>query len=57
MRERRPAVGGRAIHFRTFQTNVSHGNGITFGAVAAEIIRDQLLQRPNAAARLFRFGR
>ncbi|HEV2841259.1 MAG TPA: FAD-dependent oxidoreductase [Chthoniobacterales bacterium] len=33
------------------------GNGITFGAVAAEIIRDQLLQRPNAAARLFRFDR
>ena len=33
------------------------GNGITFGAIAAEIIRDQLLQRPNAAGRLFRFGR
>ena len=33
------------------------GNGITYGAIAAEIIRDQLLQRPNAAARLFRFDR
>ncbi len=33
------------------------GNGITYGAVAAEIIRDQILQRPNAAARLFRFDR
>ena len=33
------------------------GNGITYGAVAAEIIRDQMLQRPNAAARLFRFDR
>ena len=33
------------------------GNGITFGAIAAEIIRDQLLQRPNAAGRLFRFYR
>jgi glycine/D-amino acid oxidase-like deaminating enzyme len=33
------------------------GNGITYGAIAAEIIRDQLLRRPNAAARLFRFDR
>jgi glycine/D-amino acid oxidase-like deaminating enzyme len=33
------------------------GNGITYAAVAAEIIRDQLLQRPNPAARLFRFDR
>ena len=33
------------------------GNGITYGAIAAEIIRDQILQRPNAAARLFRFDR
>lgn len=33
------------------------GNGIIYGAIAAEIIRDQLLGRPNAAARLFRFDR
>lgn len=33
------------------------GNGITHGAIAAEIIRDQILPRPNAAARLFRFDR
>jgi len=33
------------------------GNGITYGVIAAEIIRDQLLHRPNAAARPFRFDR
>jgi glycine/D-amino acid oxidase-like deaminating enzyme len=33
------------------------GNGIVFSIVAAEIIRDALLQRPNAASRLFRFDR
>jgi glycine/D-amino acid oxidase-like deaminating enzyme len=33
------------------------GNGITYAAIAAEIIRDQLLQRPNPAARVFRFDR
>ena len=33
------------------------GNGTTYAAVAAEIIRDEILQRPNAAARLFRFDR
>lgn len=33
------------------------GNDITYGVIAAEIIRDQILQRPNAAARLFRFDR
>ena len=33
------------------------GNGVTYGVISAEIIRDQLLQRPNTAARLFRFDR
>jgi glycine/D-amino acid oxidase-like deaminating enzyme len=33
------------------------GNGIIFSVMAAEIIRDALLQRPNANARLFRFDR
>lgn len=33
------------------------GNGITYSIIAAEIIRDALLQRPNAASRLFRFDR
>ncbi|MEY2496630.1 MAG: hypothetical protein QOD12_186 [Verrucomicrobiota bacterium] len=33
------------------------GNGITYAVTSAEIIRDQILQRPNAAARLFRFDR
>jgi glycine/D-amino acid oxidase-like deaminating enzyme len=33
------------------------GNGIVFSVVAAEIIRDALLQRPNGASRLFRFDR
>jgi glycine/D-amino acid oxidase-like deaminating enzyme len=33
------------------------GNGITYSIVAAEIIRDALLQRPNADSRLFRFDR
>ncbi len=33
------------------------GNGITYSVIAAEIIRDALLQRPNADARLFRFDR
>jgi glycine/D-amino acid oxidase-like deaminating enzyme len=33
------------------------GNGITYSVIAAEIVRDALLQRPNANARLFRFDR
>ena len=33
------------------------GNGITYSIVAAEIIRDALLQRPNPDGRLFRFDR
>jgi glycine/D-amino acid oxidase-like deaminating enzyme len=33
------------------------GNGITFGLVAAQIIRDLFTGRPNADAELFRFGR
>jgi len=33
------------------------GNGITYGVIAAEIIRDALLGRANDQAELFRFGR
>ncbi len=33
------------------------GNGITFGLIAAEIIRDAILGRPNEQADLFRFDR
>ena len=33
------------------------GNGITYSIIAAEIIRDALLGRPNADGRLFRFDR
>jgi glycine/D-amino acid oxidase-like deaminating enzyme len=33
------------------------GNGIVFSAIAADVIADQLRGRPNADARLFRFGR
>lgn len=33
------------------------GNGITYSAIAAEIIRDAILGRANPDARLFRFGR
>jgi glycine/D-amino acid oxidase-like deaminating enzyme len=33
------------------------GNGITFSLVAAEILRDGLLNRTNRDAHLFRFGR
>lgn len=33
------------------------GNGITYSVVAAEIIRDHILSRPNADALLFRFDR
>ena len=33
------------------------GNGITFSLIAAEIIRDLTLGRPNEDIRLFRFGR
>ena len=33
------------------------GNGITYSFIAAEIIRDALLQRPNGNARLFGFDR
>ena len=31
------------------------GNGITYSMIAADIIRDAILKRPNANARLFRF--
>jgi glycine/D-amino acid oxidase-like deaminating enzyme len=33
------------------------GNGITFDVIAARIIRDLYLGRPNADAAVFRFGR
>jgi len=33
------------------------GNGITYSVIAAEILRDALMQRPNGSARLFRFDR
>ncbi len=33
------------------------GNGITFGMLAAEIVRDAILDRPNENADLFRFDR
>jgi len=33
------------------------GNGITFSAMAADIIADELCGRPNADAEIFRFGR
>jgi len=33
------------------------GNGITYSMIAAEILRDALMQRPNESARLFRFDR
>ncbi|MBA4016164.1 MAG: hypothetical protein C0483_03140 [Pirellula sp.] len=33
------------------------GNGITFSAIAADIIADELSGRPNADAAIFRFGR
>jgi glycine/D-amino acid oxidase-like deaminating enzyme len=32
-------------------------NGVNYGVIAAEIIRDALLGRPNAESRLFRFDR
>jgi len=33
------------------------GNGITFSLIAAEIIRDTLLNRPNSDSRIFSFER
>ena len=33
------------------------GNGITFSQVGAEIVRDQILGKPNPDAGMFRFGR
>jgi len=33
------------------------GDGVTYSAVAAEIIRDAIQRRPNAGAHLFRFDR
>ncbi len=33
------------------------GNGVTYSVVAAEIIRDAILRRPNTEAHLFRFDR
>ena len=33
------------------------GNGITYSVLAARIVRDALLEKPNADARLFRFDR
>lgn len=52
-----PFIGARAGFPRAFFALGYGGNGITFGVVAAGIIRDFCLGRANADAALFRFGR
>lgn len=52
-----PVIGRHPRHERAFVALGYGGNGMTFSAIAARLIADALLGRPNAAARLFAPGR
>lgn len=52
-----PFIGPGGDSNRIFFALGYGGNGITFGVVAANILRDLCLDRPNADARLFRLNR
>ncbi len=52
-----PFIGAHPSFPRAYFALGYGGNGITFSVVAARIIRDLCLGRPNDDARLFRFGR
>jgi glycine/D-amino acid oxidase-like deaminating enzyme len=52
-----PYIGRHPGIPRTWLALGYGGNGITFSLIAAEVIRDQMLGRPNSDAALFGFGR
>jgi len=52
-----PYIGRPAGRDRLFAALGYGGNGITFSVIAARLITDLMLQRPNPDAALFRFGR
>ncbi|HEX4125023.1 MAG TPA: FAD-dependent oxidoreductase, partial [Tepidisphaeraceae bacterium] len=52
-----PFIGELAGFPRAYFSLGFGGNGITFSLLAAELIRDLYMGRPNADARLFRFER
>ena len=52
-----PFIAPDSDHPRSYAALGYGGNGITFGLVAAEIIRDLCLGKKNRDQRLFRFGR
>jgi glycine/D-amino acid oxidase-like deaminating enzyme len=52
-----PFIGAHPRIPRTWFALGYGGNGITFSLIAAELIRDQLLGRPNRDDRCFGFGR
>ena len=52
-----PCIGTIPEHPHTFFALGYGGNGITFGVVAAELVRDWWTGRPNPDAALFAFDR
>lgn len=52
-----PFIGPHPGHPGTLFALCYGGNGITFAMIAARLIRDRLLGRPNPEEYLFRFGR
>lgn len=52
-----PFIGQVPEHPRTWFALGYGGNGITFSAIAAQILRDALTDRPNADAAIFGFDR
>ncbi|HEX3730451.1 MAG TPA: FAD-dependent oxidoreductase [Opitutaceae bacterium] len=52
-----PFIGAHPNRPRTWLALGYGGNGITFSLIAAELIRDQILGRPNPDGGIFGFGR
>ncbi|MDB5340242.1 MAG: hypothetical protein JWN70_5861 [Planctomycetaceae bacterium] len=52
-----PFIGRAVGHDRIYHALGYGGNGITFSMIAARLIRDLILRRPNDDADVFRFGR
>ncbi len=52
-----PYIDNHPREYRSFYALGMGGNGITFSVIAAEMIRDWILGRPNSDAGIFRFDR
>ena len=52
-----PYIGSISERFNTYFALGFGGNGITFSVIAAEIIRDMILEKKNEYAHLFKFNR